>query len=504
MLLCLVCPPVFSDDEDLELRVMTFNIWYGGEQVSFGQVVEAIRLAHPDLIGVQEPDGNLKTLANAVGLSYVDEKRNIISRYPLFDPDTGCNLKTPVPYTRVLVAPGRMVAFANVHLTSSPSGPDLVRDGGTPEEVLALERRVRAPELQPYIQVLSDRVAKGVPVFFAGDFNSPSHQDWIPETTGRRLHLRYPLEWPVTKALAEAGLRDSFREIYPDPVAKPGLTWTPGHPHPWVKSNEPMERIDMIWTGGKTSTLESKIIGESGNPSVDIAVSPYPSDHRAVVSTFRVVPARAPAMIAVDSPIFTEGGDFLVRFHIPDFGDWGVVIVPCDGHPIQDAILTARGPNLFSTRPSIKFGSLGIRPGSYEAVLLNGKGNELARIPFHILAREAVPKLQLEKSQFKPGEAIKVTFRNAPGMKNDWIGIYRAGDTDLYGGYLAFVYTGARVEGSVLFDEKVLSEPLASGDYELRLMREDSYVMLAHVPFSVTAQENLARSARNWNNGKLG
>src|SRR5918996_60938 len=116
--------PLLAASEEVELRVMTFNVWYGGEQVSFAQTAEVIRAANPDLIGVQEPDGNLRLLADATRFSFVDEKRNIISRYPLFDPDTSGN---KYPYTWVLVRPGRIVAFANTHLTNTPFGPDLIR-----------------------------------------------------------------------------------------------------------------------------------------------------------------------------------------------------------------------------------------------------------------------------------------------------------------------------------------------------------------------------------------
>ncbi len=479
--MCLLSP-LFSQSDEIELRVMTFNIWYGGEQVSFAQTSEVIRSAHPDLIGIQEPDGNLRPLANAAGYSFVDEKRNIISRYPLFDPDTNDH---SYPYTLVLARPGRILAFANVHLTSSPSGPDLVRDGKSLQEVLTTEEQVRLPEVKPYVKALAEVMARGIPVFFTGDFNTPSHLDWTKQAATVRPQVRFPVEWPVTLAIADAGLRDSYREAHPDPIQTPGLTWTPGYPHPWVKADELFDRIDMIWTGGNTTTLESKMIGEVNNPAVDIAVDPYPSDHRAVVSTFRVVPAPSPALIAVDTPLFVQGSDFLVRFQTPDFGNWGVVIVPHEGNPAEDAVVSAKGPDVISTRRSFKFGSTSIAPGMYDAVLLDAHSKELVRTSFHILAKDAVPELRLEKSTFKPGEAIQVFWRNAPGMKNDWIGVYHANDPDLYGGYMAFVYTGAKVDGSLLFDSKVLREPLAPGEYELRLMREDSYVMLATVRFTI-------------------
>ena len=475
--LCLA-PHVFpAQPEPIELRVMTFNIWYGGEQVSFAQTAEVIRAADPDLVAVQEPDGNLRKLAEAVGLSFVDEKRNLLSRYPFFDPDTHEERHL---YTRVLVRPGQIVAFASVHTTNSPFGPDMLREGKTPQEVLEVEKGLRLREVQPYIQALRKMMDQDVPVFFAGDFNTPSHQDW-PSRSGVPS-----IEWPVTKALADAGFRDSFREVYPDAAKKPGLTWTPGYPHPYRKPEEILERIDMIWISGKISTLESKIIGEPGNPDVDLAVAPYPSDHRAVVSTVRVTPAVAPAMITAEPQIVMQGSNFLLRFQTPDFADWGLFVVPRGGDPRKDAIVSAKGPTVLSTRPSVKFGTQDIPPGAYDAILVTANQKEIARTGFHVLAKDAVPELRLEKSTYKQGDPIKVFWRNAPGMKNDWIGIYHATDTDLLGGYIAFVYTGATVEGSAILDG---AKTLKPGKYELRLMLEDEYVGLAKTEFEIETED---------------
>jgi len=38
--------------------------------------------------------------------------------------------------------------------------------------------------------------------------------------------------------------RDSYREIHPDPVATPGITWTSGYPVPHRDPNETIDRID--------------------------------------------------------------------------------------------------------------------------------------------------------------------------------------------------------------------------------------------------------------------
>ena len=456
--------PNVPEAQEMELRVMTFNIWYGCDQVSFSQCANVIRAANPDLIGVQEPDGNLRQLAVQAGYTYVDERRNIISRYPLFDPDTS---QQSYPYTYALIHPGRIVAFANTHLTSSPFGPDMLRDKIDPKEVMANEMQARVPEVVPYASALKEVVSRNIPVFFAGDFNTPSHED------------NKELEWPVTKILADAGLRDSFREAHPDASKTPGITYTPGYPHPYLKAEESLDRIDMIWSGGKTTTLKSEIIGERNNPAVSIAIDPYPSDHRAVVSTFRVNPAPAGAMITVEPRSLREGAEFLVRFQTPGFADWGLAVVPRGKDAAKEAVIRIPGPIPFSYRSTMKLASLDFAPGAYDAILLDGKGGELTRTSFYVLAKDAVPELKLPKNEYKAGEAITVSFSNAPGMKNDWIGVYAAGDRDLYGGYKSFKYTGAKVEGTVTL------EPLPPGEYELRLLREDSYVMLASIRLRV-------------------
>jgi endonuclease/exonuclease/phosphatase family metal-dependent hydrolase len=55
------------------LSVMTFNVWDGGVQVDFHQIGTAIRRADADIVGVQEPEGNLRRIARSAGLPYVDE-----------------------------------------------------------------------------------------------------------------------------------------------------------------------------------------------------------------------------------------------------------------------------------------------------------------------------------------------------------------------------------------------------------------------------------------------
>ena len=105
---------------------------------------------------------------------------------------------------------------------------------------------------------------------------------WQP-TTLRYRAPRFSVRWPTSVVMEKAGFRDSFREVHPDAVTKPGFTWTSGHPgiSPW----DVFDRIDFVWAAGSSQTLSSRVIGDD-DPMSDIVVEPWPSDHRAVVSTF--------------------------------------------------------------------------------------------------------------------------------------------------------------------------------------------------------------------------
>ncbi len=126
--------------------------------------------------------------------------------------------------------PGRVVAVANIHLPSTPYGPYQVRKGWSRADVLRLERDLRLKALATVLRVLPKLAARGIPVFLTGDFNSPSHLDWTPAVAEARDDVPYAVAWPASKALADAGFGDSYRDAHPDPVADPGYTWSPGGP----------------------------------------------------------------------------------------------------------------------------------------------------------------------------------------------------------------------------------------------------------------------------------
>lgn len=493
LVLTLLASPLAA--QEVEVSVMTYNLWYGGVQVDFAATIEAIRLADADIVGLQEPDGITAIIAAAAGYPYVDLRRHIISRLPLFDSGIGTRTGTgQAPYSMVgldvnavfawaMVAPGQAVGVANLHLTSDPYGPDVLSTGGSVEDALAAEAETRMPEIEPFLDALDPVVADGIPVFVTGDFNSPSHLDWTDAAVGLRPASVAAVAWPVSAAMMSAGFEDSFRAAHPDPVARPGLTYSPGFPHPIMEPGENHDRIDFVYAS-LGETLESLVVGEAGNPDVDIAVTPWPSDHRAVVSRFSVVPVEAPALVAVEPRLVSAGDTFLVRVNVPGRAPYGIAVVPAGGDPATDTITSATSIEAYWLS-ALRLSTLGLAPASYDAVLLDEAGAALARTRFSVVAEDGRATLSVLAPEIVEGEVVQVAWTGAPGFRFDWIGIYEAGDPDLYA-YLAFAYTGATLEGEMTLTPDVDFDALPSGDYEVRLMADDHYAVQAVAPFTVT------------------
>ncbi|MBO0609939.1 endonuclease/exonuclease/phosphatase family protein [Myceligenerans salitolerans] len=312
-------------DAATELTVMTFNIWVGGTRVDLDQVPAAIEAAGADVVGVQESGGNLRRIADALGWDHVNEPLQIISRYPL-RPGSGAD------HVFVETAPDHGVAMSNVHLQAYPYGPYDLRDGASTAHVLANENGIHMEQMAGRFESLGALAGSGFPVFLTGDFNVPSHLDWTATTAAATPRtFDRALEWPVSSRLDELGFRDTYREANPDPVASPGYTWTPGYPAGTVTGDEVHDRIDFVYAAGATETEESVVVGEPasasplpgdfGAPHSDVEVSPWPSDHRAVATTFEVeaaplpdVEEPAPATVATDRESYAPGDPIEVTF----------------------------------------------------------------------------------------------------------------------------------------------------------------------------------------------
>ncbi len=286
---------------------MSFNVWGGGanEQKPVDETVAVIKAVNPDIIGIQETrlesdpctadvcpavgDSVAPKLAAALGYHYYDQtKQNdalwanaILSRYPI-------GKATPNDTGVEIMVDGRKVQVFNIHLDDSPYQPYqlLGIEYGDAPFLKTADEAVKAAEATrgAALKLLFDDMAaagEADAAFVFGDFNEPSHRDWTESAVKAGLQpLVVP--FPTVKAIEDKGFVDTFRAIYPDAGAKPGMTWTPTS-EPTAKDDH-HDRIDFALARAKDlQVISAGIVGEKA-PEADIVVTPWPSDHRATMA----------------------------------------------------------------------------------------------------------------------------------------------------------------------------------------------------------------------------
>jgi endonuclease/exonuclease/phosphatase family metal-dependent hydrolase len=465
-----------QDAEPIALRVMTFNIWYGATQThGLEEVVQAVRRADADVVGMQEPYARLRRVASELGF-HASPRMHVISRFPILEP-VGSNGH----WAYLLLEPGRVAAIANTHLPCCPYTPyRIVNRGFDRASALEQERNTRLRVITSHLTELDDLLASGVPTFFTGDFNAPSHRDWTAGAVASR-GLPYTVRWPVSLAMETAGFVDSFRAVHPDPVDDPGFTWTPGYPTPFVYGWEVHDRIDIVWAAGPAVAEASAVVGESARDA-DIVVTPWPSDHRAVVSTFAVTASPAPTFVAAEGERARLGLPLRARFHGPATPDARVILVPTGSDVPIDEISTGGEPD-----GTVAFDSASLAQGSYDVVLATDQ-EELARDTVVLVAEGQRPVVSIADDTLEGDQKLEIAWSYAPGNRFDWFGVYRAGVDPKIGFNRTWRYLDARVDGNTTIGPGApgpAAWPLTPGRYELRLCLDDSYRCPVSSPFRV-------------------
>ncbi|MFJ2766301.1 endonuclease/exonuclease/phosphatase family protein [Streptomyces sp. NPDC087300] len=251
------------------LKVMTFNTWHGGSQVPDGinKIATAITDSGADVVALQENDGDsAQRIADKLGwyTTATGTHVDIVSRHPIDQEDwTGTG-------NGVVAAKIKGFWIYSAHLDYTKYGPyNACWDNDSYETIYADEanRGKQAADIVKW--------AGSSPAIVAGDFNSPSHLDWTQDT--KAAHCNSVVTWPTTKAFADGGYWDSYREVNPDEAARPGNTWSPVVKETDGKP-EPQDRIDFIQYKGSTlDAVSSTTVGGGSN---------WPSDHLAVMTTF--------------------------------------------------------------------------------------------------------------------------------------------------------------------------------------------------------------------------
>ena len=283
------------------VRVMSYNIHRGGVvflKQPLSQTAKVIQAAKADIVGIQEtrsPRGDtLEDLAKLLGWNH-DVGSCIVTRYEIVEVFKGG--KDYKGGIKVKLASDKHAYIFNLHLPSHPYQPyqllgirskwhkhtNNITFIKTEAETIEWAKKARGKDIAKLLEQIKGLPDKEAPVFVVGDFNEPSHLDW---TEAAAKAGRHPIKvaYPTSTEMAKAGFSDSYRTIYPDEMKKPGITWSPAY-----KVGDPRthhDRIDFVYFKGKGLEVnEVNIVGEN-KENADLIVTPYPSDHRAVVATF--------------------------------------------------------------------------------------------------------------------------------------------------------------------------------------------------------------------------
>ena len=459
-----------AQNDASQIRIGELNIEYGGVVVDFDQTVAAAEALDADVIAIEEAWGHVPRLAEAMGWPYYDVRRQIVSKLPLVHaPDD------PMEYVYVELSPGQVIAIGNVHLASGAYGPNRARTGDSANEVIAGEEKLRVPQIEPYAKALADLAAEGVPSFLTGDYNSPSHLDWTEAAVGTRPQIVYPLEWPVTETLAQLGFSDSYRQVHPDPVADPGVTWPAERPKAknggWNPGKDaPADRIDYVQSVGPATAIDSSVVGED-------VVDPWPSDHRGLVSTFDVTPATPPDLVSPDQAVGEVGDAMTLRFRAGS-ASGEITVTSEDGSAASTTAVT-------TTDGSVPLDTTDWEPGRYDVALTDASGATTGTSSIWLTGPGDGPSLTVA-SVVREGQAIDVSWKGAPGNRWDWIGIYHRGADPHVAYYLLWTYTEGTIEGSASLDRSAVGKfPLPPGKYTAMLLVDDSYRPVASTDFSI-------------------
>jgi exodeoxyribonuclease-3 len=295
---------------DTVLTVMTFNTWGSGanEGKPIDETAAVIRAAGADIIGIQETrqeglDCSEETcppasesvaarLAQALGFHHYEQAKTndalwanaILSRYPI-------GAATPNDLGVAIDVGGRRVYAFNIHFTDFPYQPYQVFGipyGDAPylktgAEAAQAAAAARGSGVALLVEDL--KAAAGADAAFVfGDFNEPSHRDWTAATAAAGRHP-FAVDFPTARAVEGQGFVDAYRAVHPDEVAKPGYTWEAIARPADVQVHH--DRIDYVFArGANLAVQQARIFGEK-TPQADVVVTPWPSDHRAVVATVR-------------------------------------------------------------------------------------------------------------------------------------------------------------------------------------------------------------------------
>jgi len=316
-----------------KLAVLQLNIWQEGTIVPGGYeaIVSTIDRLRPDVVTLSEVrnynntrfcDRIVASLA-ARGKRYYSFFSNgagILSSTPITDSSTIYAGKGEI-YKLITNAGGREIAVYSAHLDYQhyavylPRGYDGVTWKKLPAPVTNMDTIMasnlaseRDEAIAAFLRAAEADKQQGRIIILGGDFNEASHLDWTAATSQLFDHHGVTANWTCSAMLYQQGFKDSFRELYPNPVTHPGFTFpadntaVPVSKLAWAPDADERERIDFIYyyPDKKLNVLKSNVVGPAGSiirnrrekeSGKEVFVTPagiWPTDHKGVMTVFRL------------------------------------------------------------------------------------------------------------------------------------------------------------------------------------------------------------------------
>ncbi len=306
LILFVICTSIIfqscdQKDKGAEFNVLVWNIWHGGNDESLPQdgrpsVVEIINQSGADIVLMIETYGSAPYIAEQTGMNYELLSSNlcIFSRFPI-------KRKIDFPESistfnfggvEILIEDSLPVLFFDTWLHYLPD-TRLAPLGEGEEAILAWENEgSRDDEVKAIVKVLNPLIkeSRNIPIILGGDLNSHSHLDWTEKTKNLYDHGGEIVNWTISRVLYEAGFKDAYREINPDPLKFPGKTWISGHENGKLVYTR-TDRIDYCYfIGDKVKPLSSESFTAIPGDTLTFKDQRimYPSDHGFVLTRYRL------------------------------------------------------------------------------------------------------------------------------------------------------------------------------------------------------------------------
>ena len=263
------------------INVMTWNIWNGGKQqgktVGLDKIATCIQENNADIISLQEEFGSGEYLADKLNFYFYKRSHNLslLSRFPL---GKSFNIYKPVNSggVEVLLNKDKKIIVCPVWLSFKPNIKGLLMNSDIKNDtILYIEESTRGNEINFILSELN-HISNNLntsSIVLSGDFNSGSHLDWTEENKKNKYNK--VIKFPAASKMKLKGFKDAYREIWPNETESLGNTYSP------IFKEDFMDRIDFIYYKGKNLEAINAYV-------IDSTANIFPSDHAAVMVTFKL------------------------------------------------------------------------------------------------------------------------------------------------------------------------------------------------------------------------